>query len=366
MAMQLSKIISFLSEIAPPALQEGYDNSGLIVGNPNWDIKKAVISLDCTEAVIDEAIEQGCNLVIAHHPIVFSGLKRFNGSNYVERTIIKAIKNDIAIYAIHTNLDNVLHGVNKRIAERLGLKNCAILLPKQGTLQKLTTFVPTDQVEKVKTALFNAGAGNIGNYDQCSFALEGTGTFRPNDAANPYVGATGTTQREKETRIEVLIPSYKTSGILQALFAAHPYEEVAYYLQPLQNANQEIGSGMIGQMEKPLPFTDFVTHLKSSMQLHTVKATKPVTEYVQSVAVCGGSGSFLLEKAKAAKADVFITADFKYHDYFDADGEITILDIGHYESERFTIDLLFDFLSENFPNFALLKTEVETNPVNYL
>lgn len=363
--MKLFDITSYLESIAPTPLQESYDNVGLIVGSYDLEVKGALICLDCTESVIDDAIAKGCNLVIAHHPIVFSALKRLNGSNYVERTVIKAIKNDIAIYAIHTNLDNVDRGVNKKIADLIGLENCRVLDPKSETLQKLVTFVPTAQASQVLEALFKAGAGQIGNYDQCSFSVKGTGSFRPNDQAQPFIGSAGNLQHQEESRLEVLIPKHLSKTILDALFTAHPYEDVAHYLQALENVHQEIGAGMIGQLGTKMAFDTFITHLKKSMNLNVIKSTTP-TSHVARVAVCGGSGSFLLNKAKAAEADVFISSDFKYHEYFDADGEITVLDIGHYESERFTIDLLFDLLSENFPSFALLKTEVDTNPVKYL
>lgn len=364
--MLLNEITSFLESKAHLSLQESYDNSGLIVGDRNTEIHKAIISLDCTETVVDEAIAKGANLIISHHPIVFKGLKTFTGKNYVERVILKAIKHDVALYAIHTNLDNVQHGVNKKISDLLGLKNTKILAPISNSLQKLVTFVPNEFVDSVLQALFEAGAGNIGNYNECSFSVDGVGTFKANEKATPFVGTTETLHRESEKRIEVIANDYNVSKILAALKQVHPYEEVAYYLQPLLNQNQEIGAGMLGELSSGVDFLDFVALLKDKMQLQNIKATKPINKKVKKVAVCGGSGSFLLKKAKAAKADVFITADFKYHEFFDAENEITILDIGHYESERFTIDLIHDWLREKFSTFALLKTGVNTNPVNYL
>lgn len=363
--MQIGEVIQYLEELAPPSLQESYDNSGLLVGNRGTEITSALISLDCTEEVVQEAIDKGCNLIISHHPIVFGGLKRFTGSTYVERVVMAAIKNDIALYAIHTNLDNVALGVNKKIADKLGLEKARILNPKSKLLQKLTTFVPKDQAKEVANALFEAGAGNIGQYEHCSFSSAGTGSFKAKEGATPYVGAVGDVHYEQEERIEVIFESHKSSKVLSALNKAHPYEEVAYYLHSLENQHQDIGSGMIGTLAEPMLFEDFISHLKKSMDLRVVKATAQVADTVKTVALCGGSGSFLLRSAIAQKADVYISSDFKYHEFFDAEGRITIMDIGHYESEQFTIDLLHEWLREKFSNFALLKTEVITNPINY-
>lgn len=363
--MLIQDIIAFLEEKAPPPLQENYDNSGLIVGNKSNEVKSALISLDCTEAVIEEARAKDCNLIISHHPIVFSGLKRLNGNTYVERVVMAAIKYDIALYAIHTNLDNVHLGVNKKIADLLGLENAKILSPKKATLHKLSTFIPKEHTTAVSNALFAAGAGSIGNYENCGFVVEGTGSFKAKNGASPFVGKEGDMHFEPEHRLEVVFESYKTSKVLSALKKAHPYEEVAYYLQSIENVNQNIGSGMIGDLPESLDFTAFVAHLKSAMNLSVVKATHQSADRIKKVALCGGSGSFLLKSAIAQNADVYISSDFKYHEFFDADSHITIFDIGHYESEQFTIDLLHEWLREKFSTFALLKTEVITNPINY-
>lgn len=365
--MRIKEITQFLEEIAPLNLQESYDNAGLIVGNKNTECTGALVCLDAIEAVVDEAIARNVNLIIAHHPIVFSGLKRFNGKNYIERTVMKAIKNDIAIYAIHTNLDNVYHkGVNERICQKIGLENLEILAPKKGILQKLITFCPTTAAENVRQAIFDAGAGQIGAYDLCSFNIEGKGTFRAGENASPTIGEIGKMHTESEIRIEVIIPNYLSGKIIKALKKAHPYEEVAYYLQALENKHQEIGAGMIGELKHPKDEINFLYHLKDAMQLKSLKFTALRNRNIKRVAVCGGSGSFLLNAAIGAGADIFITADYKYHQFFDADGRIIIADIGHYESEQYTIQLLSELLIEKFSNFAVLSTEVNTNPVNYL
>ncbi len=364
--MKIKDITQFLETIAPPQYQEGYDNAGLIVGDPMKEITGVLVCLDSIETIIDEAIERGCNLVVAHHPIVFKGLKRFTGKNYVERTIIKAIKNDIAIYAIHTNLDNVLRsGVNTKICERLGLTNCRILAPKRQTLMKLTTFVPYPQIKEVLNALFAAGAGQIGEYKNCSFRTEGVGTFRPTGTANPTVGVLDKDESVAEARIEVIFDHFLEKKVVSAMKNAHPYEEVAYYLHVLENENLAVGSGMIGEIEE-ISEIDFLLLLKMSMHVSCIKHTTLLEKKVKKVAVCGGAGGFLLNHAIAAGADVFVTADYKYHEFFDADGKIVIADIGHFESEQFTIDLLNDLLQKEFEKLNVFSTKNITNPVNYL
>lgn len=363
--MKLKEIISALELLAPPALQESYDNSGLIVGDKNTEIKGALICLDSTEAIIEEAISKKCNLVIAHHPIIFSGLKSITGKNYIERTILKAIKNDIAIYAIHTNLDNVQHGVNAKIGALLGIKNPRILAPKSSQLEKLVTYCPFKNTEDVMSALFSAGAGSIGNYSECSFSVSGKGTFKANQFANPFVGEINERHIEEENRIEVIFEAHKRYAVLTALQKVHPYEEVAYEVYTTENAHQFIGSGMIGELKDELPLEVFFDKLKSTFKLKVIRHTEPLAKTVKKIAWCGGSGSFLLKSAIGKNADVFITGDIKYHDFFDHEKKLIIADIGHYESEQFTIDLLGDFLTEKFPKFAVHLTEVNTNPVNY-
>ncbi len=363
---RIKDIIQHLESIAPLAYQESYDNSGLLTGNVNEEVKGILISLDVIEDIVDEAIEQGSNLIIAHHPIIFKGLKSITGKNYIERTIIKAIKNDIAIYAIHTNLDNVHNGVNKKICDKLELINTTVLAPKNAVLSKLVTFIPTKDVNKVKNSLFSAGAGNIGNYSHCSFTVVGEGEFKPNEKSNPTIGQKGTLEKVAESRVEIILPSHLANQTIQHLKDAHPYEEVAFYLNTLDNINQEIGSGMIGELKAPLEGLDFMHYLKDKMALNVVKHTRILDKEIKKVAVCGGSGSFLLSKAKSKGADIFITSDFKYHEFFDADGDIIIADIGHYESEVYTKELIYDILSENFSKFALNLSKTVTNPISYL
>lgn len=363
--MKLLEITQYLENIAPLAYQESYDNSGLIVGDPSMEIKKAIVSLDCLEEVVDEAIRDGANLIISHHPIVFSGLKKFNGNTYIEKVVMKAIKNDIALYAIHTNLDNVRHGVNAKIAERLGLVNLQILAPKTGLLSKLQTFVPHDKAAEVRDALFDAGAGHIGNYSECSYNVEGYGTFKGNEHSNGYVGEKNTLHSEPETKVEVLFPSRLKSTVLKALFKAHPYEEVAYDLFELNNEHKEVGSGIIGELIEEIHEKDFLELLKHGLHAKVVRHTALLDKKLKKVAVCGGSGSFLLKNAIQQGADAFVTADYKYHQFFDAEGKILIADVGHYESEQFTMDLILEKIQKKFPTFAICLTKCNTNPVFY-
>jgi len=363
--MKLSQLTAYLESLAPLSYQEDYDNSGLIVGNPDMEIHQALVSLDCTEAIVDEAIAKSCDVIISHHPIVFRGLKKLNGKTYVERVVEKAIKNDIAIYAIHTNLDNVMEGVNTKICEMLELENCRILAPKSGLLKKLVTYVPVEKAEQVRNALFHAGAGDIGNYSECSFNAEGTGTFKGGEDTTPYVGEPGKRHYENEIRIETVYPAAIESKLLMALFLAHPYEEVAYDLYTLSNQHQQVGSGMIGELEEEMTDEEFLFVIKQNMQAKVIRHTALTGKKVKRVAVCGGSGSFLLKHALSAGADFFVTADFKYHEFFDAEGKLVIADIGHFESEQFTVQLLHDIIRKKFTNFAVRLTEINTNPVKY-
>ncbi len=363
--MKIIDVIDILEKTAPPTYQESYDNAGLLTGNTAWDCTGIICTLDATEEVINEARKKNCNLVVAHHPIIFGGLKKITGRNYVEKTVIAAIKNDIAIYAVHTNLDNVLHGVNNKIADKLGLINRRILAPKTGELMKLFTFVPVAHAERVRAALFEAGGGNIGNYSETSFNAEGTGTFKGNANANPYVGEKGERHEEKEIKIETVFPAYLQGNIVSALLKNHPYEEVAYDVVALANNYPQVGSGMVGQLPSPVPEEQFLQQLKLAFGLKVVRHTKLLNKPIAKVALCGGAGSFLINNAISSGSDIYITSDVKYHEFFDANGRIVIADIGHWESEQYTTDLLFDILQAKFPTFAVLKTEVTTNPVEY-
>jgi len=364
--MKLKDVTSYIESFAPLAYQENYDNAGLIVGNINQEIKGILITVDVIEDVVDEAIENGLNLIVAHHPIVFSGLKKITGKNYIERVVIKAIKNDIAIYAAHTNLDSVWGGVNSKIADKIGLENHRILSPVASQLIKLAYFVPIDHVEKTRNEVFKAGAGQIGDYDMVSFNAEGKGSFRPGKNARPFVGDLGKMHFENEMRVEVILPKHLKNKVVNALINAHPYEEVAYDLYPLENTFERVGFGVIGDLEKEIDEMDFLQSLKKIFGANCIRYTSLLNKPIKKVAVCGGSGSYLLKDAIDQGADIFVSGDFKYHQFFDAENRILIADIGHFETEQVTKELFYELLTKKFPKFAIRFTEINSNPINYL
>ncbi len=363
--MNIKEVASILEEFAPLLYQESYDNSGLTVGNPNDNVSSVLLTVDITEEVIDEAINKKANLIIAHHPIIFKGLKSITGKNYVEKIVAKSIKNDVAIYAAHTNMDGVWGGVNTKLGEKLGLLNMKILSPKKGELKKLVTFVPDEHSDRVRKAIFDAGAGNIGHYDQCSFNLHGTGSFRAGENSNPYKGEKGELHFEKEIRIETIFPQCSESSIVRALLNSHPYEEVAYDIYPLDNEFIKAGMGAIGELPESAEEEGFLSDLKKKFHLKCLRHSSLLGKKVKRIAVCGGTGAFLLKKAISFGADAFLTADIKYHEYFDADKNILLVDIGHYESELVIKDIFYELLTKKNLNFAVHFSGIITNPVNY-
>jgi dinuclear metal center YbgI/SA1388 family protein len=324
--MQIKQIISYLESIAPRSYQESYDNAGLITGNPKWEITGVLICLDSLEEVVDEAITLGANLIVAHHPIVFKGLKKINGKNYVERIIIKAIKNDIALYAIHTNLDNVFGGVNSMIGEKLGLINTKILAPK-GKMQAVQTTIPSTYINSIKEKLTD-----------------------PNILIEV-----------KGDKVQIQFPDSQQNSVVKVLNEF----SINSPIFTIEDINQNMGSGLIGELAKEMDTESFFKHLKKTMDVSVIRHTKLVREKIKKVALCGGSGSFLLQSAKSHGADIYISADFKYHEFFDADGAIIIADIGHFESEQYTINLLYETINQKFSNFAIHCTKINTNPIKY-
>jgi dinuclear metal center YbgI/SA1388 family protein len=364
-AVQQTQLNGFFEELAPSSLQEGYDNSGWIVRISN-SFNKALLSLDCTPEVVQEAQQKGCDLIVSHHPIVFKGLKRLTGQHYTEQAVIMAIQAGISLYAIHTNLDNVLYkGVNQSLACRLGLEQGQILRPMKGQLCKLSIFVPVDNTAELEAALFAAGAGRIGNYSDCSFLTQGLGSFKPTQGAAPRIGELEKRSFVTENRVEVLVENWRVNEVLKSARLAHPYEEMAYDLVLLENEHQYIGSGWVGMLPQPLPIQVFFDLVKTQLKASILKYTPPLKSMVQKITICGGAGGFLLPDAIAAGADVLITADFKYHEYFDAHGKIMLVDPGHYETEHHIAEHMSALLKEKFPNFATLISQVNTNPVNY-
>jgi len=364
--MTVKSICDLIEEVAPLALQESYDNAGLLVGDSQMKITSALVCIDITEQVIDEAIQKKCNLIISHHPLIFSGLKRLVGKNEVQRCVVKAIKNNIAIYAAHTNLDNVLQGVSGKMAEKIGLKNVRILQPKPNVLLKLITYVPQLHSYRVRQSLFEAGAGQIGNYDSCSFNTDGNGTFRANENAHPFVGDISELHTEPETRIEVILPEYKKNRVVDALLKSHPYEEPAYDLIPLLNDWNTVGAGIVGELETEEDELSFLCRIKQIFGISTIRHTNLLNKKIKRVALCGGSGSSFLSDAISVNADVYISGDFKYHEFFNAENRILIADIGHFESEQFTKGIFYEIITKKMPTFAVQISDSKTNPINYL
>jgi len=364
--MIVQDVINHLQDLAPLAYAEDFDNVGLLVGDKNQPVSGVLVTLDTLEAVVDEAIENSCNLIVSFHPIIFKGLKKLTGKTYVERVVIKAIQHNIAIFSIHTALDNAIEGVNSIICDQLGLRNKKILIPQSGTIKKLQTYVPKTNAEELRQALFNVGAGSIGNYESCSFNVDGEGTYMGNEDSNPVIGIKGELHTENETAISVTFKKHLESIVLKKLFDAHPYEEVAYEISTLENTNQHIGMGMIGELENEMNTTDCLEFIKTKMNTKCIRHSKFINKSIKRIAVLGGSGSFAINAAKASGANLFVTADLKYHDFFSAENDIVLADIGHYESEQFTKTFLVDYLSKKITNFAIVLSNTNTNPVNYL
>ncbi|MDL2223872.1 Nif3-like dinuclear metal center hexameric protein [Bacteroidales bacterium OttesenSCG-928-M06] len=364
--MKITQILGAIEEFAPLPLQDGFDNSGLQVGDVSQKVKGILLCLDVTEEVVDEAIELDCNLIISHHPLLFHPIKNLTGKSYIERCVIKACKHDLVIYSAHTNLDNVQGGVNFYFAEKIGLQNVRILKPQSNTLLKLVTFVPTEQAESVRLALFNAGAGNIGNYDSCSYNLSGQGTFRAGKNTNPFVGEEGELHVEEEIRVEVILPTYKKTAVTRALLMTHPYEEPVYDFYPIINEWNQAGSGVVGELPAEEDEESFLQRIKSIFQLKSIKHSPLTGKTIREVALCGGSGAFLIKDAIAYGADVFITGEAKYNDYYDVENKILLTVLGHYETEQHTKEIFFDIISKKIPNFAIHFSNVNTNPVNYI
>jgi dinuclear metal center YbgI/SA1388 family protein len=364
--MQIKDLTSCIEAFAPLSLQEEYDNSGLLIGRPDYEVHRVLVCIDVTEPVVEEAFQRGCDLIIAHHPLIFKGIRQITGQNATERIIEMSIRSGISIYAAHTNLDNVSSGVNSMLSQKIGLSHCKVLKPSPGLLRKLVTFCPSAHADLVRDALFQAGAGHIGNYDNCSFNAAGTGTFRALNNANPFVGKKNELHFENEIRIETVFPVYMQTEIIRTLLSIHPYEEVAYDIYTLENNFEGAGSGMIGELDQEMDEQEFLIHIKRLIGGSTIRHTAFTGKKIRRVALCGGSGSFLIHTAIDSGADVFLSGDIKYHDFFVPEGKILLADIGHYESEQFTKELLFTLLTEKFPNFAVFISDTLTNPIIYL
>ena len=363
--MLVKDILNCITEIAPLQWQESYDNAGLQVGDLNAEAHKALICLDITEEVVDEAAAKDCNVIVSHHPLIFKGLKHLTPQTYIERSVMKAIKHDIAMISMHTNLDNSCLGVSRVLAERLGLKDLHILQPLEGHLKKLVVYVPLSAAEAVRNAMFEAGAGCIGNYDSCSFNAQGQGSFRAGETAHPYVGENGKVHFEDEVRIETVVPKYALNQVIAAMLKVHPYEEVAYDVFALENEFQQAGAGMIGEFKNPMEETDFLRLVSETVDSPCLRHSALTGRKVKKVALCGGSGSPFMGEALRQKADAYLTADIKYHDFFIPESAMLLVDGGHFETEQFTKELIYELIRKKFPTFAAEIAETKTNSVHY-
>jgi dinuclear metal center YbgI/SA1388 family protein len=364
--MKLKDLCSYLDSAVPLSFQEGYDNSGLQIGLPESEISSAMITLDVTEEVMNEAVSENCDLIISHHPLIFNGIKSITGRTFTEKILYKAVKNDIAIYSSHTNLDIFSNGVSRKMAEKLNLKGIKVLSPLKNRLLKLVTYIPESSLEKVREALFEAGAGVTGNYDKCGFAAPGTGSFRANENSKPFIGEKGKIHFEKEVRFETVLFSHLKEKVIKALLDIHPYEEVAYDIYNLENVNIDVGLGCIGEFNEAISEDNFLELVSSVFDAKGIRYSRQAGKPVRKVALCGGSGASLLKEAIASGADAFVTADVKYHNFFDADNRILLVDTGHFESEKFSTEILYDLIIKKFPKFAVRFSETNTNPINYL
>ena len=363
--MKLKDLCSYLDSAVPLSFQESYDNSGLQVGSSEREITSALITLDVTEEVMDEAISLKCDVLVSHHPLIFNGIKSLTGKSFTERILYMAVKHDIAIYSAHTNLDVISNGVSRKMAEKMGLEKIKVLSPSENRLLKLVTYIPESHFEKVKNALFEAGAGVIGNYDRCGFTTSWTGSYRGNESTKPFLGEKGKIHFEKEMRFETILFSHLKDKAIKALIEVHPYEEVAYDLYVLENMNIEIGLGCVGNFPRKFSEDDFLKFVSSVFDAKGVRYSKPTGKPIRKVALCGGSGAALLNLAICSGADAFLTADIKYHDFFKTENKILMVDTGHFESEKFSIEILKDLIIKKFPKFAVRFSETNTNPINY-
>lgn len=363
--VRIKDIIKMIEFHAPSYLQEDYDNSGIIIGNIENDVSSVLICLDINEKVIDYAIEKRIDLIISHHPVIFRPLKKINGYSLTETLVLKAIRNDINIYSAHTNIDNSAI-LREKIAQILEIKKYKPLVPYESLYSKLVWFTPSSETARVKSAVFAAGAGHIGNYDSCSYNVDGYGTFRALEGACPFVGEIGQVHQENEVRTEVIFPKFLKNQIIEALDESHPYEEVAYDIYSIDNKLNEFGYGLIGNLDVEINLYEYLLKIKNTLCIQIIRHNaENIHKKIKTIAYCGGSGASFINNAINQKADLIITSDIKYHEFFDFKEMIAIADIGHYESEKMIIDIFFDILKNN-NTFAVQKIDFETNPIKLI
>ena len=360
-------VIEIIEQFAPRDLAADWDNIGLQVGDPTREIKSILVTLDVTEDVLNEAISLGTGMIVSHHPLIFKPLKNIRSDNGIGKLIAKALQADILIYAAHTNADSCTKGVNYCLAKRIGLEDIKVLQQGDTKLYKFVVFVPIGHEAVVRDAMGEAGAGWLGAYSHCSFMTEGTGSFKPLAGANPYIGKQGQLEEVSEYRIESIVPETKLRGLVNKVLEVHPYEEVAYDIYPLENLNSHQGMGRIGKLPKPLTLGDLAKKIKDDLGCPWVLVSGPCEDYVQTVAVCGGSGADLMYLAKARRAEVLVTADVKYHQALAAkELGLSIIDAGHNATERVLIPELADYLrielNKAGKTVAVYESQINTNP----
>ncbi|MBP5687674.1 MAG: Nif3-like dinuclear metal center hexameric protein [Muribaculaceae bacterium] len=363
--MKVKEITDAIEAVAPLYLQESWDNSGMQVGDQDSEVTGVVLCTDVREEIVDEAIERGANMIISHHPLLFRGLKKIVGRSYQERIVAKAIKNDITIYCAHTNMDSAVGGVNFKMAEKLGMTGVRVLDPQQGTQRKIVVFVPTEAVAMVEKAMCDAGAGRLGNYDNCTYSMNGEGHYRALDGAEPWAGKVGEKHSEPEVRLEVLVHKALCGRVVAAMIKAHPYEEPAFDIIALENGDKYAGLGVIGDVE-PQDARGFLEKVKNAFEVEAVRYSGNLDRQVRRVAMCGGAGADFIGLAMSQGADVYITGDMKYHEFQGNEERIILADIGHYESEHYTKEIFYDIISKKNPNFAVDFAKSEKNQVKYL
>lgn len=363
--MLIKEIIDAIEEFAPLSLQEDYDNAGLVCGDPTQEVSSILICIDITEEVVDEAILGGQNLILSHHPLFIQSLKNIRPDSYVKRCLIKAIKHDICMYAAHTNMDSVTNGVSGKMADKLELINREVLKPT-GKLYNLSFYTPRSYAEKVRNAVLDTGAGFIGNYSRCSFSHSGTGSFRAEEHARPFVGEIGQEHLEEEIKTEITVPAHLLNKSTKALLQTHPYEEPVWNIIPLNNADPRVGFGIVGELEEEVDTYELLQHIKNIFHCNLIRHTAVHKSRIKKIAVCGGSGAFLTAAAIAAQADLYVSGDFKYHDFFLAENRIIMADIGHYESEQYTKEIFYELVTKKISKFAVQFSKTYTNPINYL
>ncbi len=359
----IGDLSSALESVAPSLYAESYDNVGLLVGRSEWKCEKVLVALDITEAVVQEAIEKGVQAIVAHHPVIFGGIQRLTGEDTAQRAIELAIKHSIALLACHTNLDAIEGGVSYRMAQAISLVNVRTLQPRSGLLWNLIVYVPAESAETLLEALWEAGAGKMGAYDECAFRSHGLGSFRPKEGAHPHNGVIGERAFADEIRLELLVPEGARKKVHQCMMEHHPYEEIAHSWLKHDGVHHSVGFGAIGQWDA-CDWPEAVRRIKTAFGVASFRHTMPIASDYRTVAVCGGAGADLLAQAKSQQAELFITSDITYHRYFGADDRLVFIDIGHWESEQHAMELLIDIVREKFPNFAVLKSETNTNPMH--